>query len=164
MSQPALTYHWQADDPTNPYTLALAKARALVVTGESESILADAAAAGKPFAVFWPERPPKRLFDCFSQWVAERATRPRYNRRGSIRPQQGLQYLCARALERHWVLPPRDLAALHRSLFDQGLAEPLDKTWPDQRHTAGMAIDVDIDRIVARLSLSQTPTSPTTED
>ncbi|MDR9452798.1 MAG: ELM1/GtrOC1 family putative glycosyltransferase [Wenzhouxiangella sp.] len=164
MSQPALTYHWQADDPTNPYTLALAKARALVVTGESESILADAAAAGKPFAVFWPERPPKRLFDRFSQWVAERATRPRYNRRGSIRPQQGLQYLCARALERHWVLPPRDLAALHRSLFDQGLAEPLDKTWPDQRHTAGMAIDVDIDRIVARLSLSQAPTSPTTED
>ncbi|HEY7907139.1 MAG TPA: hypothetical protein VIC53_09515, partial [Wenzhouxiangella sp.] len=73
-------------------------------------------------------KPHRRLFDRFSHWVAQRATQPQYNRRGSIRPQQGLQYLCARALERNWILPPRDLKRLHQSLYDAGYAVELGET------------------------------------
>ena len=36
-----------------------------------------------------------------------------------------MQYLCARALERAWILPPRDLASLHETLYSLDYAEPL---------------------------------------
>ena len=56
--------------------------------------------------------------------------RPRFNRRGSIRPQQGQTYLCARALERGWILPPRNLETLHQSLYEKGLAAPFGQPLP----------------------------------
>jgi len=54
--------------------------------------------------------------------IAARAFRPDYNKRGSIRPQQGLTYLCARLIERGRVLPPNGLDALQRAVIDAGLA------------------------------------------
>jgi len=120
-------YRWHADDPTNPYGLALAHADALIVTGESESMLADALAAGQ-VPLIWPL--PARTPTPW-QWiaaaVARRAGRPTYNRRGSVRPQQGLEYLCARALERAWVLPPRELEQLHALLVKEGRAAMFDE-------------------------------------
>ncbi len=120
-----LFYYWQADDPKNPYALALERSDELIVTGESESMVADAVSQGRPFSIFYPQKPHRRLFDRVGQWVAKRAIEPQYNRRGSIRPQQGLQYLCARMIERNWVLPPRDLNRLHHMLYDSGFAVPL---------------------------------------
>ncbi len=117
-----LLYAWAANDPENPYALALAEAHDLIVTGESESMIADAASRGRGFLI-WPlakrrAGPWQRL----GAAVAERAVRPRFNRRGSIRPQQGLTYLCARAIERAWVLPPRSLDQLHHTIIGAGLA------------------------------------------
>jgi uncharacterized protein len=115
-------YLWRPDDPDNPYALALHHADALLVTGESESTLADAVASGRPVLV-WPlPRRRQNPWQAVCSWVAEQATSPRYNRRGSIRPQQGIGYLCARALERGWALPPRNLEALHDVLYYRGLA------------------------------------------
>ncbi|MFU8830821.1 MAG: ELM1/GtrOC1 family putative glycosyltransferase [Wenzhouxiangella sp.] len=125
-----LLYAWRSSDPDNPYKLVLDNADHLVVTGESESMLADAASRGRGFLVWaLPERSgsPWRHF-CTR--VAERAVRPRFNRRGSIRPQQGLSYLCARALERNWILPPRRLDQLHQALYKAGLAAPFGETAP----------------------------------
>jgi hypothetical protein len=62
--------------------------------------------------------------------VSQRAVRPRFNRRGSIRPQQGQTYLCARALERGWILPPRDIEALHDALHKAGIAAPFGQPVP----------------------------------
>jgi uncharacterized protein len=125
-----LLYEWQAGDPDNPYSLALEQSTDLVVTGESESMLADCASRGRGFLI-WPlsERN-NSLWRRFSARVADRATRPRFNRRGSIRPQQGLTYLCARALERNWILPPRRLERLHQNLYKQGLAAPFGDSTP----------------------------------
>lgn len=125
-----LLYGWKANDPQNPYALALAHSHDLVVTGESESMLADAASCGRGFLI-WPL--PERNaspWQAFSARVAGRAVRPRFNRRGSIRPQQGLTYLCARALERNWVLPPRRLDQLQRILYERGLAAPFGESAP----------------------------------
>ncbi|MCC5864956.1 MAG: mitochondrial fission ELM1 family protein [Wenzhouxiangella sp.] len=123
-------YRWQPNDAANPYALALAEADELVVTGESESMLADAASRGRGFHVFpLPERA-ATPWRALCAWVAERAVRPRFNRRGSIRPQQGITYLCARALERAWILPPRRLDLLHQALYQAGLAAPLDQAAP----------------------------------
>ncbi|MGY6555049.1 MAG: ELM1/GtrOC1 family putative glycosyltransferase [Wenzhouxiangella sp.] len=125
-----LLYRWQPKDPGNPYTLALAHSEQLIVTGESESMLADAASTGRAFMI-WPT--PARApgwWQRLSSAIADRATRPHINRRGSIRPQQGRTYLCARALERHWILPPRRIELLHDQLIEQGLAVRFGDTPP----------------------------------
>ncbi|MCC5874188.1 MAG: mitochondrial fission ELM1 family protein, partial [Gammaproteobacteria bacterium] len=119
-----LLHLWRSEDASNPYGLALKHADALVVTGESESMLADAVSAGLPLNI-WPlpakaDHPWQRIV----AWVDAMATRHRYNARGSIRPQQGLRYFCARLLERGVILPPRNLEALHEALYGHGLAAP----------------------------------------
>jgi uncharacterized protein len=115
-------YVWQPGDAENPYALALDAAEAVLVTGESESMLADAVANGLPVLI-WPlQRRRATPWAALSAWVAGRACRAQYNRRGSIRPQQGFGYLCARILERGWALPPRDLEALHDALYSRSLA------------------------------------------
>lgn len=119
-----LLYRWAPNDPSNPYQVALQRAQQLVVTGESESMLADAASTGRRFQI-WPlTRRSGTVWSRFSAAVAQRAVQQRTNARGSIRPQQGLTYLCARAIERGWILPPRDLESLHEILYSQGVATP----------------------------------------
>ena len=152
LGESALYYHWQASDPRNPYALALAKADQLIVTGESESMVADALSRGRSFGIFYPTKPPRRLFDRISQWVAMRATQPQYNRRGSIRPQQGLQYLCARILERNWVLPPRDLERLHDALYDAGYATSSDAMSPTSYQPPSV-LEKAVEQIIGELQL-----------
>jgi len=113
---------WSADEVANPYISYLAAADILVVTGESESMLTDAIATGRPVYIY-PIRqrrygPWLKLGEKLAEW-SER--RPK-NRRGTERPQQGLEYLCSLILKREWILPPRDLDSLHRSLVKIGLA------------------------------------------
>lgn len=136
LSDSDLLYRWQANDAGNPYALALAHSEQLIVTGESESMLADAASTGRVF-IIWPTpaRPPG-WWQRLSAAIADRATRPHINRRGSIRPQQGHTYLCARALERHWILPPRRIESLHEQLLEQGLAVRFGETPPELPPTA----------------------------
>ncbi len=110
----------QADD--NPYFGFLALADVLVVTGESESMLAEAAATDKPLYIY--PLPEKRLspINWAKIWVFRRAHQSRRKRRGSIKPQRGLTYLCARLIERGIVQPPRDLNALHETLVQRQVA------------------------------------------
>ncbi|MFP4335630.1 MAG: ELM1/GtrOC1 family putative glycosyltransferase [Wenzhouxiangella sp.] len=147
-------YRWQAEDAENPYPLALAEADALIVTGESESMLADAASRGQGFLV-WPiARRSPGLWARLSRSVAERAVRPRFNRRGSIRPQQGQTYLCARALERGWILPPRDIEMLHTALYQAGMAAPFGQPIPTSfGHFPTSELERIVEQAAARLSI-----------
>lgn len=114
-------YCWQPDDPHDPYSLALEHAGALLVAGGTPGVYQDALASPRPvYLVPWLARtgPWRRL----AGRIAERAFRPRYNKRGSIRPQQGLTYLCARLVERGWILPPRGLGDWQQRLVERGLA------------------------------------------
>ena len=47
----------------------------------------------------------------------------RLNRRGTLRPQRGLQRLCARLIDRGLVQPRRNLHLLHDDLIGRGLAQ-----------------------------------------
>lgn len=122
-------HEWTAGEADNPYVGYLALADAIVVTGESESMLAEAAAAGKPLFIYpLPRRPLgiRRL----AEWVARQAAvRPR-KAKGRIRPQQRLEHLCARLIEAGLVRPPRHLEQLHQGLIAAGAARmfgaPLD--------------------------------------
>lgn len=118
----AQVHRWSRDEVDNPYLAYLAAADIVVVTGESESMLTDAVATGKPVYIY----PLRQTY--FSPWLAlgakltEWSERTPKNRRGTERPQQGFEYLCSRILKREWILPPRDLDALHRRLVENGLA------------------------------------------
>ncbi|NIR28099.1 MAG: hypothetical protein GWN84_01935 [Gammaproteobacteria bacterium] len=121
LGQSGRVHEWRPRDPENPYLAALGRAHVVVVTGESESMLAEAAVAGKPLYIYPISRrsgPWQRL----SGWVARRASVQPVNKRGTARPQQGLEYLCARLIERGLMLPPRDLEGLHHALIERGIA------------------------------------------
>lgn len=112
----------------NPYLGYLALADALVVTGESASMLAEACATRKPVYIYpLPERRRSlkiALVDAFTKAVTSRAyARPR-NRRGTTRPQKRLERLCSILLARGIVRPPPDIERLHRSLVECGAARP----------------------------------------
>lgn len=115
-------HRWRKGERENPYLGYLALADALVVTGESESMLAEAAATTVPLYIYpLPERRPGfrvRL----REWVARKAySRPR-KKKGTVRPQQGMEYYCARLIERGIVQATRDVAHLHENLIRRGVA------------------------------------------
>jgi mitochondrial fission protein ELM1 len=129
-----LVHPWQAHRQDNPYLGYLATANILVVTGDSESMLAEAVATGKPVYIY-------ALPDCFPgvwgkirerlrEWVVARASAGPATSRGTVRPQQGLEYLCAVSLARGVVLPPRNIRALYQTLFRLGLARPFGAELP----------------------------------
>lgn len=144
----------QAD---NPYLDYLAAADILIVTGESESMLAEAVATGKPvYIAALPEGKPdlrRRIAD----WVVMQAEQDRFNARGSRRPQEGLQYACARLLDHRIFLPRRDMPSLHETLLEQGVARLLadsleiwkPRRWSEMRQVA--------QRIRAMLNLPELP-------
>jgi hypothetical protein len=112
---------WSADSRENPYLGLLAWADALVVTGDSESMLSEALATGRPVYVF--ELPTRWSFPVL------RALRDAVERRaraagGDGSPARGLARQCRRAIELGLVRPARDLADLHRDLARRGLASP----------------------------------------
>jgi mitochondrial fission protein ELM1 len=112
----------------NPYLGYLALADALVVTGESASMLAEACATRKPVYIYpLPERRRSlkiALVDAVTEAVTWRAyARPR-NRRGTTRPQKRLERLCSILLARGIVRPPPDIGRLHRALIERGAARP----------------------------------------
>jgi len=97
--------------------------------GASAALLADGDGAvfrallgsGRPVWLI-PARSDPTLRQRIAGWIAERAFRPQYNKRGSIKPQQGLTYLCARLIERGHVLPPAGISDWQRTLVERGLA------------------------------------------
>ncbi len=122
----ATVHVWSQNEVDNPYLNYLAAADILVVTGESESMLMDAIATGKPVYIY-PLRqrrygPWLTLGERLAHWSKRRPK----NRRGTERPQQGFEYLCSRILKREWILPPRDIDGLHRRLVGEGLARMFD--------------------------------------
>jgi mitochondrial fission protein ELM1 len=115
-------HEWQPDDSENPYLAYLALADILIVTGESESMLSDAAAAAKPIYIYpLPEQKLDR-WTRLKEWIVARGEKQRLGLRGTIKPQRGLQYVCARLVERGIILPQPDLHMLHETLVGSGVA------------------------------------------
>ena len=107
--------------PIAPY---LDGADVLIVTGESESMLAEAASLGKPvYIIPLPENPPNWKIRLNEAIVRRAESRP-LNKRGTTRPQQGIERFCARLIRSGLVQPRRNLSLLHDSLIKSGIARP----------------------------------------
>ncbi len=117
-------HQWQPNQADNPYLAYLAGADVIIVTGESESMLAEAASLGKPvYIIPLPENPPSWKVR-FSEAIVQRAQSQPLNKRGTARPQQGIERLCARLIRSGIIQPRRDLSILHDSLIQHGIARP----------------------------------------
>jgi mitochondrial fission protein ELM1 len=126
-----LLHRWRPDDPGNPYLGLLAHADAFVVTGDSESMLAEASSLGRPVAIYaLPVRATFRWLSAFREWVWRRATAKPLGPRGTPRPQRGLERWCGKAIERGYVRPTRDLDRFHAMLVASGAARPFTGALP----------------------------------
>jgi hypothetical protein len=135
---------WQPNQSDNPYLAYLAGADVIIVTGESESMLAEAASLGKPvYIIPLPENPPTWKIR-LSEAIVQRARSRPLNKRGTVRPQQGVERFCARLIQAGLVQPRRDLSLLHDSLINKGIARPFGEpiengTRPQLRETERVA-------------------------
>ena len=111
---------WSPGGKDNPYREYLASADILVVSGESESMLADTIATTKPVFIYSLEQRRAEVPMAIGQWLLQRTSQQPKNRRGTERPQQGFEYLCARLLQLEWILPPRDMEEFHQRIAKQG--------------------------------------------
>jgi mitochondrial fission protein ELM1 len=131
--------HRAGDPGENPYLGLLAWADAIVATGDSESMLAEAASTGKPLWIHpLPVRTSFRWLRWPRDWILHRALARPTGPRGTPRPQRGLERWCGRLIERGWVRPARDLDLLHADLARRGLARPFghetsDASWQPHR-------------------------------
>ncbi len=119
-----------------------------MITGDSESMLAEASSLGRPVAIYaLPVRASFRALALFREWVWRRATAKPKGPRGTPRPQRGVERWCGKAIERGYVRPPRDLDRLHAALFERGAARPFGGALPlaraagwDDRETVAAAV------------------------
>ncbi len=111
----------------------LAEADLVVVGGEGEAVIGEAAATGKPLYIYpLPARRPGVL-GRLSDWLVARALSCPPNRRGTTRPQQGLEYVCARLVAGGYVRATPRPAMLHQALFERSIAVPFGRPLPDNR-------------------------------
>jgi len=137
------------DDDT--YLAYLELADTIIVTGDDEFLMADAAASGKTVYVYpLSERPPK-LSSRFRETVFARSQARPLNKRGTVRPQQGLEYFCARLIERGIVLPPHDLNAMHQSLVRRGVIHQFGAPTMATNPHSGLRVAQDAARQVRQL-------------
>ena len=125
---PTATIHtWRPNDPANPYGALLEQADCLVVTAESESMLAEAAAtrATLVIAPVGTLRAPT-LWQRAGERIVEHARRRPENERGTPLPQRGFVRRCARWVATGRVRPLRDLHLMHETLVACGRAHLLE--------------------------------------
>lgn len=92
----------------------MAWADVLIVTGDSESMLAEATATGKPVYIYPLSRRPLKWRKIFSRWAAKQAQQSK-----------SIVAKLFRVMLRYGLLrPTRDLEQLHRSLIEAGYALP----------------------------------------
>jgi mitochondrial fission protein ELM1 len=129
-------HQWQTGQTENPYWAYLACADVLVVTGESESMLAEAAALGKPVYIYPlpPNNPPlrlkKRIKSRMKAWAVAHAGVPTTGHHTWT--QHLRSSLATFSIASGFLRPRRDLNALHQALIRRGIARffggPLE-TW-----------------------------------
>ena len=130
-------HEWHADRADNPFLSYLAYADLLVVTGESESLLAEAAATGLPVTIYPLLARPKRFKDRLANALRERAVK------GGI----------ARVLiDGGWIAPPRDLDMMHQLMAENGRARLFDGTLNQSRPKPAVELDDLASRIRALIA------------
>lgn len=122
-------FRWSADAPDNPYLALLALADRFIVTGDSISMMVEVARLGRPLAIAaLPYR--SRVAGIVHRWVNAESGIPAALRAAGI------------------TRGSRDLSAMHRVLYESGLARPLEQGFP-QACSAGL--EDELPRVVSAI-------------
>lgn len=134
---PAARCHfWRRDQQENPYLGYLAQADILVVTGESESMLAEAAAAARPLYIYPIPTKPETLRARLAAAV--------------LKVSQGsgpLARFCEALIQSGLVVPPRDLELMHQGMIESGVA----RRFGDKRPPAETPCPPDLESLTQRV-------------
>ena len=118
----ALIHEWQSGAKDNPYLSYLAHADLLAVTGESESMIAEAAATGLPLTICPLRERPYGIKNSFAKLVRRNAEK------------KGLMAAVRRyTLLAGWIASPRDLSLMHTAMIERGLARVFDGSLNTQK-------------------------------
>jgi len=125
LTTPHRVFTWQPDHKANPYRALLAKADVLVVTGESESMLAEAAATTAPLYIFPVKEVKSRsIKGRLREWCVCQA-HAYFTHRPVDEKSAGIAGAVSAWLLRHGLIRPRrDISLLHQALFASGRARP----------------------------------------
>ena len=135
----AILYRWQADAADNPYLGLLGLADRFVVTGDSISMMIEVASLGRPLAIVGlplEKKPYGRLLAATGR-LLERGAEEGHPLGPLLHLAHGIGIAGY----------PRDLTAIHRELYAQGLAVPLGATFP----AGGRGLARDLAPLVARI-------------
>lgn len=116
-------------DEEHAWPAFLEAADVFVYLGLGETTLAEICETGRPVFLA-PQLPSRgsiwvRMRDSIAEAIVARAEARPANDRGTTRPQQGLELLCARWIDRGWIRPRRDVESLRGRLVRSGQARLL---------------------------------------
>jgi uncharacterized protein len=118
----AYIHEWQIGVTDNPYLSYLSHADLLAVTGESESMIAEAAATGLPLTICPLREKPYGIKSSFAKLIRRNAE------------YTGLMAaVCRYLLFAGWIVPPRDLSLMHTAMIERGLAYVFDGSLNTQK-------------------------------
>lgn len=123
LGEPHRVFLWHPDRSANPYRALLARADVLVVTGESESMLAEAAATRAPLYIY-PVTEVNRCSGRLREWCVSRAHASFSLKTGEAKPSAPVDAALAWMMRRGLLRPRRDMAMLHQALIARGRARP----------------------------------------
>ncbi len=131
LGRPAFVHRETPDQRAEerPWHGLVAAADVHVLVGLGETSLAELCATGRPVFLAPQLRGGRslwaRLRDAVTRAIVERAQARPSNDRGTTRPQEGLELLAAKTLDRGWLRPRRDAEALRGRLVRAGHARLL---------------------------------------
>jgi hypothetical protein len=109
-----LVIPWRANESFNPYLSCLAQADIIVVTGDSESMIAEAAASGKAAYVYTlPIKPA-------SAWLRIGSRAHALAVKGGAEGGGLIAKICRVLVDSGLLRPPRDMALLHTAMDSRG--------------------------------------------
>ena len=150
---------WQPGGDS-PYAGYLAQADMLVVTGESESMLGEVAAVGKPVYIYPIPQKPATAKTRLKEWMLAKALAHAPSADPvACRSSGAIAALCAALISRGIVMPPRRIELLHQALIDRGIARHFGQALPQAPAPLRETDDV-ARRVKDLLGLSQASSTP----
>lgn len=134
-------FAWNPQKNTLPYLTALALADVIVVTGESEAMLAEVAATDKPMFIYpLPKRPRTCIQNInpvshIKGWLLDHSYLSVAGEDGGDITTSRIKDLCTWFFARGYCQPPRRLEVLHEDLYSRGIAQVFGKPLIAQSRT-----------------------------
>ena len=158
VGSPAFVHHETRDqrEAERAWPAILETADIFVMAGLGETTLAEICATGRPVFLAPQLRVGQnwgsRLRNRWVEAIVERAQARPANDRGTTRPQEGLELLCARLIDRGWVRPRRDVEALRGRLVRNGHARLLRAPIrASDLESFGSAVESEVEHVADRI-------------